>query len=140
MARRRSPESSALSQRVQVAFGKRLKEARRRAPRGRVQQDALAAALDVSRTSVSNIERGRHRIFLDQVYAAARELGVEVADLLPTLEEAFPSTPVQAAPNTHLSPQTVLKATDLARIIQERAARDELPRSARQAARSAPRS
>lgn len=92
-------------------------------------QDTLAAALDVSRTSVSNIERGRHRVFLDQVYAAARELGVGIHELLPTVDEVFPTAAVQAAPAAALTPRSMREVGDLARSIQERAARHELSRS-----------
>ncbi len=59
----------------------------------------IATALEVSRTSVSNIENGRHRIFLDQVYAAARALRVPVASLLPSEEDLVSSPSVHSAPN-----------------------------------------
>jgi transcriptional regulator with XRE-family HTH domain len=86
MARLRSPEQRGVGKRVQVAFGRLLQIKRK----GRLKQDALAEALDVSRTSVSNIERGRHRVFLDQAYLAARALGIPLAELLPTVDEVFP--------------------------------------------------
>jgi transcriptional regulator with XRE-family HTH domain len=49
----------------------------------------LAEVLHITRTSVSNIERGRHRVFLDQVFLAARRLGIGVTELLPDLESVF---------------------------------------------------
>jgi transcriptional regulator with XRE-family HTH domain len=105
-----------------------------------MQQDALAVALDVSRTSISNIERGHHRVFLDQVYAAARELGVDISDLLPTMEEVFPSSELRTSPDAMVSAQSVLTVTDLARTIQERAARDDLAHAPRNSTRSTTRS
>lgn len=48
-----------------------------------MKQDAFAKEMGVSRTTVSNIECGRQRIFLDQVYRAAAILKVPVSDLLP---------------------------------------------------------
>ena len=81
-----------MSLRVQLAFGARLRAVRKRNAERRINQDDLAGALEVTRTSVSNIERGRHRIFLDQVYVAAKQLGVEVAELLPTMDEVFRET------------------------------------------------
>jgi transcriptional regulator with XRE-family HTH domain len=48
-----------------------------------MKQDAFAKEMGVSRTTVSNIECGRQRIFLDQVYRAAAILKVPLADLLP---------------------------------------------------------
>lgn len=82
---------------MQRFFGSRLQAVRRGGLQQRVTQDALAEALEVSRTSVSNIERGRHRVFLDQVYAAAHALGVEVTELLPTMEEVFPDAAISTA-------------------------------------------
>jgi transcriptional regulator with XRE-family HTH domain len=46
-------------------------------------QQSFADALGLSRTTVSNIERGIQRVFLDQVYRAAEILGKRPADLLP---------------------------------------------------------
>lgn len=140
MARQRTAQSTAFSRRVQAAFGKRLQNARKESPRGRVQQDALAVALDVSRTSISNIERGQHRVFLDQVYAAARELGVSVAELLPTMEEVFPISELQTAPDAMVSAQSVLTVTDLARTIQERAVQQDHAHATGKSTRSTSRS
>jgi transcriptional regulator with XRE-family HTH domain len=63
-----------------MAFGPLLQDVRKR--RG-WKQVAFAEAMGVSRTTVSNIECGRQRIFLDQVYRAAAILAVPVSDLLP---------------------------------------------------------
>src|SRR4051812_2420311 len=119
MARRRSPSHAALSRRVQSAFGRRLKRSRKRSQRGRVNQEALAGALDVSRTSISNIERGRHRVFLDQVYAAAQALGTSLDELLPTLQEVFPSTTVTTPSGTGITDKSMRSVVDLVRTIQE---------------------
>jgi transcriptional regulator with XRE-family HTH domain len=64
--------------------GARIREARRAERR---EQAWLAAALGVSRTTISNIEGGRQRLFLDQVYEIARQLRIDVATLLPSLED-----------------------------------------------------
>jgi transcriptional regulator with XRE-family HTH domain len=58
-----------------------------------MKQEVFAAAMGVSRTTVSNIECGRQRVFLDQVYRAASILGLPVADLLPPLDPSLASTP-----------------------------------------------
>lgn len=122
MSRRRTGEGTALNQRVQRAFGQRLKEARKRDIRRRVNQDELAEALEISRTSVSNIERGRHRVFLDQVYVAARTLGVEVRDLLPSVDEVF-SEPVLSASRS-LGPRAARDIGALVGKLRERAIRE----------------
>jgi len=67
-----------------LEFGKRLKRARKE--KG-LKQLALASKLGLTRTSISNIERGEQRIFLDLAYEAAAFLGVEVAALIPPVSE-----------------------------------------------------
>jgi transcriptional regulator with XRE-family HTH domain len=108
-----------MSRRVQQGFGDRLRAARTVAPSIRRGQRELAGVLEVSRTSVSNIERGRHRVFLDQVYAAARALGVPIADLLPSLDEVFPGPIVHSAPDSPLAADSMQKVSDLARTLQD---------------------
>ena len=88
MAKLRSTPKRNLSERLQEAFGKRLQEARKLSIPRCSQQD-LARGLDVTRTTISNIENGRHRIFLDQVYDAARVLNVPLSNLLPELAEVI---------------------------------------------------
>lgn len=63
-----------------AAVGARIQAARKRANRG---QKDLAAKLDLSRESISNIEAGRHALQLHVALTLARELGVSLADLLP---------------------------------------------------------
>ena len=61
-------------------FGKLL--AGRRTESGMSQQ-AFAKAVGLSRTSITNIERGRQPISLHTLYFMADILGIEPADLLP---------------------------------------------------------
>lgn len=82
MRKRRPSANRGLAKRVQVEFGKRLSVARKSSA-GFVPQEELATALAVTRASISNIEHGRHRVFLDQVYAAAQKLRIPVSQLLP---------------------------------------------------------
>lgn len=126
MAIRRDPTNAALSKRVQVAFGRRLRAGRKNARQGRVHQQALAVALSISRTSVSNLERGRHRVFLDQVYAAANALGLGIEELLPPPNEVFPSSPVITSRHASVAARSVRTVTELVRVIQQRAASDDL--------------
>lgn len=46
-------------------------------------QDALAQSIELSRASVANIETGRQKIPLHQLYRLARALKVEAGTLLP---------------------------------------------------------
>jgi transcriptional regulator with XRE-family HTH domain len=57
-------------------------------------QEQLAAKLHLTRTSITNIERGRQHIQLHTLYLLAESLQVEVLDLLPSREslERSPAT------------------------------------------------
>lgn len=62
-------------------FGRRVREARERAG---LTQKAVAERLRITRSSVANIEAGRHRILIHQAVDLADALGVSVDELLPT--------------------------------------------------------
>jgi transcriptional regulator with XRE-family HTH domain len=63
------------------AFGRMLSEARRKK---RISQEMLADELGLSRTSITNIEKGRQPVQLYSLYLIARLLGTDVKDLLPS--------------------------------------------------------
>ena len=69
--------------RLYHALGARIRDLR--SERGESQGD-LASALDLSRTSVVNIEAGRQRPPLLTLYLIARHYRVDVPALLPPLE------------------------------------------------------
>lgn len=79
----------------------------------------LAGALGVSRTSISNIERGKHRVFLDQVYQAAHALGVEITALLPSLEQVFPPQAVMTAADDPLAPAATQLVAEVAQNVRD---------------------
>ena len=62
------------------ALGARIREARERVG---VKQDQLAQAVGLSRTSITNIERGRQGLQAYLLARIAEVLGRPVADLLP---------------------------------------------------------
>ena|SRR5438093_13679436 len=63
-------------------IGKKVKDLRiLREPR--MSQQSLAKELGLSRVSIVNIERGRHRIQVHQIFDLARALGVNAHDLIP---------------------------------------------------------
>jgi|ERR1043166_9573624 transcriptional regulator with XRE-family HTH domain len=116
MGKARSAESRELSRKIQVAFGQNRKQARLRS-QPPIRQQALAQSLEITRTSISNIETGRHRVFLDQVYAAARTLGVPILELLPQETEIFsPQAQVSIAPGSGITPT---EAGELVPIVEE---------------------
>lgn len=52
-------------------------------------QDDLANELGLSRTSILNIERGRHRTTTETLYAVCMLLGVTPNDLFPPVVEVY---------------------------------------------------
>ena len=64
-------------------FGQLL---RRRRSEADLSQGEFAKALGLSRTSITNIERGRQPVSLPMLYAMADILQREVADLLPPIK------------------------------------------------------
>ena len=61
--------------------GRRVRMARESAG---LTQDALADQVQLSRTSVTNIEKGRQKIALHTLFLVASVVGVEPASLLPS--------------------------------------------------------
>jgi transcriptional regulator with XRE-family HTH domain len=82
-------------------IGVRLRETR---TQRQVTQVRLAEELGVSRTTLSNIECGRQRLFVDQVYQAALHLAVPVAQLLPDAQEVVQPRRVRTAAEGALPP------------------------------------
>ncbi len=66
-------------------LGRAIKEARRRR---KLTQAALASAVGLTRTSISNIEKGRQKILLHTFYDIAQAVAVEPAELL--VEKGMP--------------------------------------------------
>lgn len=116
MAPSRDGHASTLSKRIQIEFGKRLHEVRRASG---IKQATLARALDVSRTSISNIEGGKHRVFLDHAYQAAHALGVDLALLLPTVEQLFPPQAVLTAADDRLAPAATRAVFEVAQDVRD---------------------
>lgn len=98
MRRGRSRSQLDHCKRLQVAFGRRLNRLRRETE-PLVSQAELAEALGITRASVSNMERGRHRIFLDHLYIAAQVLRRPVTALLPSEEEFARQEAIHTAPD-----------------------------------------
>lgn len=99
-------------------FGLALASVRRKK---HLSQAQLAGKVGLSRTSVTNIERGRHAVRLHQVYIFATTLGVEVATLLPKEAAAAPVASAHAAEDKKL--QYIAKVERIA----QRAGKRRLP-------------
>lgn len=64
-----------------ASFGRMLGEARRKR---NISQEMLAEELGLTRTSITNIEKGRQPIQLHTLYLIARLFSADVKDLLPS--------------------------------------------------------
>lgn len=118
MGKRRDGPHLKVCSRLQRDFGRRLQERRRE--RGVLQKN-LAAAMSLTRTSVSNIERGEQRVYLDQVYQAAQFLQVDVATLLPAVEEVFQAPPIRTVTDDPLPPAAAEQASKIVKnLVQPR--------------------
>jgi len=74
-------------------FGSRLAAARKRR---RLSQAALGTLTGFSRTSITNIERGRQAVQLHHLYTFASVLGVAIEELYPKqsdIAKTFPEPP-----------------------------------------------
>jgi transcriptional regulator with XRE-family HTH domain len=74
------PRSEISSGSIYAETGRRIRDYRK--TRG-VSQGRLAALVGLSRTSITNIERGRQKILLHTLAEIANALGVEAHELLP---------------------------------------------------------
>jgi transcriptional regulator with XRE-family HTH domain len=74
-------------------FGSRLRALREEKS---VTQEELARRVDLSRTSITNIEKGRQRIMLHQVVELAEALKTDVGALIPTTPPAESEEPLRA--------------------------------------------
>lgn len=64
-------------------IGKRIREERLKA---KFTQKELAQQIDLTRTSITNIESGQQKIQVHTLYIIAKALGIPVGNLLPEIE------------------------------------------------------
>jgi len=77
-------EGSSDGDELHVALGKRIRE--KRLSSG-LTQAQLAERIAISRTSLTNMELGRQRLLVDQLYKVAEVLNTQPRDLLPAPTE-----------------------------------------------------
>lgn len=65
---------------IYLQFGRQVREIREKAG---LTQEELAVAISMTRTSITNIEKGRQKILLHTLYDIAMALNVDIRDLLP---------------------------------------------------------
>jgi len=100
------------------AFGKLVHQHRKRVDR--MTQDRLGALVGLSRTSITNIEKGRQHVSLHQLYRIADALGVTPDLLLPV-----PPKPGTSKLAQKLPPGTDPEITQWAATLKPRKAKPE---------------
>lgn len=83
-------------------FGKLL--AGRRTGAG-MSQEEFAKAVGLSRTSITNIERGRQPVSLHTLYSMADILGIEAVDLLPSAPKGTAALALTGEPENKFTAQ-----------------------------------
>jgi len=66
-------------------------------------QETLAARLDLSRTTISNIEKGRQRLSLEHAWLGAQVLNVSIDALLPSTDIKTPQEWAQTLKNSEVN-------------------------------------
>lgn len=66
-----------------IHVGEKVRFQRKKA---RMDQETLSRHLNLSRTTLINIEKGRQRLSLEHAWLAAKILGISIEDLLPRAE------------------------------------------------------
>ncbi|MCC0000315.1 MAG: helix-turn-helix transcriptional regulator [Methylobacteriaceae bacterium] len=79
----RRASKPAMEDRLYRLFGSRVRALREEK---NVTQDELAKRVDLSRTSITNIERGRQRVLLHQMVGIAQALDADPTELIPKPE------------------------------------------------------
>jgi transcriptional regulator with XRE-family HTH domain len=88
-------------------FGRGLYRTRKAA---NLTQEALAERVGLSRTSITNIEKGRQHVSIHILFSLANALGIEPAELLPEKKAAF---------NLEMMDQELLKESRLGQEAKE---------------------
>jgi transcriptional regulator with XRE-family HTH domain len=80
-------------------FGRLVRDHRRRV---RVTQSQLGERIGLSRTSITNIEQGRQKVLLHQIFALAESLEIRPEALLPAVTPSEMSPRIEEKLDKHL--------------------------------------
>ena len=124
VAKRRDGQRLEVCGRIQKEFGRRFREARVKS--GRLQRN-IAVEMSLTRTTISNIERGTQRLYLDQVFQAAHVLSVDLPTLLPNVGDVYVAPAIRTATDAPLPDDTTHEAERIVREVttDERSGRKE---------------
>ena len=82
MAKRKTTKPKDRKTRLQIAFGKRVRELRLEK---KLSQEELADLADLHFTYVSSVERGERNISIENIAKLAKALECQLKDLMPTI-------------------------------------------------------
>lgn len=102
------------------ALGARIRELRG----NNLSQEQLAKAVKLTRTSIVNIEAGRQKLLLHNLFKIADALGVRPTDLLLPLEPARREIPVVKLPADVAGPVNRWVQRGVTKAIKSRSSRD----------------
>ncbi len=92
--------------------------------RGQRRQEELAEAIGMQRTSVANIESGRQKTPLHVLYKLCALFDVEVALILPKVDEVVKDESIEIEVNnetTQVTPKTAAAIAELEKLLNENA-------------------
>lgn len=72
-----------MTDRFNSELGRKIRAARESR---KMTQEQLGSAVNLSRTSITNIEQGRQRLLVDQIAGMATALGASIEDLIPSAD------------------------------------------------------
>jgi len=98
---------------VRKGFGVLLRRSRTKL---KLSQKDFARAVGLSRTSITNIERGRQPVSLPNLYVMADVLQVEVLDLLPTIKSSTDVAPALLGKLRHVTSKESIWFSKLAEL------------------------
>lgn len=128
MAQRRDGTRLEVCKRIQRVFGDRFRQFRKSA--GYMQKN-IAIEMKLTRTTISNIERGTQRLYLDQVFQAAYVLKKGVHELLPTVADVYTTAVIHTPSDSPLTGKAELEVKkEISRIAESPVRSSKKSRSA----------
>lgn len=105
------------SGRLYARLGARVKRLRETQGPKKLSQGELAAILGLTRTSVTNIERGQQKMTIDTVFRLCEHFKIEVGELLPAVADVQAGHKSQVVVGGHSQdvPQKVARLIDSVR-------------------------
>ncbi len=82
---------------IYIEIGKKIRDIRENK---HISQETLAKSVGLTRTSITNIEKGRQKLLVHTLINIAQELSIDVKTLLPSYEEPFTKT-LNKLPDIH---------------------------------------